>query len=421
MKKRCGLLGRKLSHSYSPLIHSYLSDYSYELFEVEPEDVEGFMLSGCFDAINVTVPYKTAVIPYLDELSDAAKKIGSVNTVVKTEDGRLVGDNTDYYGFLYMLGCGNIDVKGKKALVLGSGGSSRTVVAALTDSGAESVTVISRTGEDNYDNLQKHADAQIIVNTTPVGMYPEKNGESPISLDIFSCLEGVVDLIFNPSVTELLFLAKEKGVRCVGGLSMLVAQAKAASERFTGRKIDDGKIEEIIGVIRGMTENIILVGMPGCGKSTVGREIAHRLGREFVDTDEEVVRTKGKSIPEIFAQEGEEAFRAYEHEAICSVCKKSGLVIATGGGAPTGANNIRALKQNGCTVFMMRDTTELSRGGRPLSASADLDEMYRQREPHYLGCADITADVCPTPQQTAQSIIEKVRAWQLGANTENNK
>lgn len=324
MKKRCGLLGRKLSHSYSPLIHSYLSDYSYELFEVEPEDVEGFMLSGCFDAINVTVPYKTAVIPYLDELSDAAKKIGSVNTVVKTEDGRLVGDNTDYYGFLYMLGCGNIDVKGKKALVLGSGGSSRTVVAALTDSGAESVTVISRTGEDNYDNLQKHADAQIIVNTTPVGMYPEKNGESPISLDIFSCLEGVVDLIFNPSVTELLFLAKEKGVRCVGGLSMLVAQAKAASERFTGRKIDDGKIEEIIGVIRGMTENIILVGMPGCGKSTVGREIAHRLGREFVDTDEEVVRTKGKSIPEIFAQEGEEAFRAYEHEAICSVCKKSG-------------------------------------------------------------------------------------------------
>lgn len=404
MKKRCGLLGRRLGHSYSPLIHSYLGDYSYELFEVEPEGVEQFMKEADFDAINVTVPYKTAVLPYIAELSDTAARICSVNTVVKMPDGTLFGDNTDYYGFVYMLSHGGIDVNGKKALVLGSGGSSLTARTALADLGARSVTVISRTGENNYENIGKHADAEIIVNTTPVGMYPN-NAQSPLSLDAFASLEGVADLIYNPQTTELMFDAKARGVRCVGGLSMLVAQAKAASERFTGKAVDDALTETIIDRIREMTENIILVGMPGCGKSTVGQAVASILGREFVDTDEEVVSAAGRSIPEIFAEDGEEAFRAYEHEAVCNTCKRSGLVIATGGGAPTKTNNIRAIKQNGKVVFLRRPIGELSRGGRPLSLGADLHKMYAQREPCYLACADVCADVLATPTESAQSVL----------------
>jgi len=404
MKKRCGLLGRRLGHSYSPLIHSYLGDYSYELFEVEPEGVEQFMKEADFDAINVTVPYKTAVLPYISELSDAAVRIGAVNTVVKRADGTLYGDNTDYYGFSYMLEHGNIDVRGKKALVLGSGGASLTARTALADLGARSVTVISRTGEDNYENIGKHADAQIIVNTTPVGMYPN-NGQSPLSLDFFASLEGVADLIYNPSVTELMADAVERGVRCVGGLTMLVAQAKAASELFQGRKIDDGCIAGIVDAVQKSRENIILVGMPGCGKSTIGKRIAEALGRELADTDAEIVKARGESIPDIFAHEGEEAFRAYEHDAICEVCKRSGLVIATGGGAPTKMNNIRAIKQNGKVVFLRRPIGELSRDGRPLSQGSDLNKMYEQREPCYLACADVCADVLATPDESANAVL----------------
>lgn len=404
MKKRCGLLGRKLGHSYSPMIHSYLGDYSYELFEVEPEELERFMTQADFDAINVTVPYKKAVLPYISALSERAERIGSVNTVVKMPDGSLFGDNTDYDGFSYMLARGGIDVKGKKALVLGSGGSSLTVTTVLADLGARSVTVISRTGENNYENIGKHADAEIIVNTTPVGMYPN-NAQSPLSLEIFTRLEGVADLIYNPQTTELMFDAKARGVRCVGGLSMLVAQAKAASERFTGKTVDDALTEKIIGRIGEMTENIILVGMPGCGKSKIGKTIADILGREFVDTDDEIVKARGASIPEIFAREGEEAFRAYEHEAICETCKRSGLVIATGGGAPTRENNIKAIKQNGRVVFLRRPIEELSRSGRPLSQGSDLYKMYEQREPCYLACADVCADVLATPDESANAVL----------------
>ena len=408
MKKSCGLLGRRLSHSYSPLIHSYLGDYSYELFEIEPENVGAFMKSGRFDAINVTVPYKTAVIEYLDEISDAAKKIGSVNTVVRRPDGTLWGDNTDYFGFLYMLSRAGINVEGKKALVLGSGGSSLTVRAALADSGAREVVVISRSGKDNYENISRHFDAQIIVNTTPVGMYPEKNGVTPLRLEGFSQLEGVADLIFNPSMTEFLFDAKDAGVRYVGGLSMLVAQAKAASERFTDSVIEDSKIEEIHDIIRNMTENIIFVGMPGCGKSTVGKELAQLLCREYVDTDDLIVKNTNKSIPEIFAEEGEEKFRQYEHEAICEVCKNSGIVISTGGGAPTREFNIRPIRQNGRVIFLERDISELSRKGRPLSAGTDLSAMYDARLSHYLRVSDIRIKVSGTPSETAQRVLDEL-------------
>ncbi len=405
MKKTCGLLGRALGHSYSPLIHSYLGDYSYELFECEPEKVGEFMRTGCYDAINVTVPYKTAVIPYLDELSDTARKTGSVNTVVRTEDGRLFGDNTDYFGFCYMLRRADIGVKGKKCLVLGSGGSSLTVRCVLADLGAREVRVISRTGEDNYENISRHYDAQIIVNTTPVGMYPS-NGTSPLSLEGFTGLEGVADIIFNPHMTELLYQADALGVRCTGGLSMLVAQAKAASERFIGNEIPDEKIGQILSAIESVTENIILVGMPGCGKSKISRALGRILGREVIDTDGQVEKTAGKSIPDIFREEGEEAFRAYEHTAVCEAGKKSGVIIATGGGAVTRINNVKPLRQNGRVVFLRRPINELSRGGRPLSLGADLEEMYRVRRPFYEGCADITVDVRENPEATARAVID---------------
>ncbi len=407
-KKKCGLLGRKLGHSYSPQIHRELGDYSYSLFEVEAEGLDAFMRAGDFDAINVTVPYKTAVIPYISELSETARRIGSVNTVVKRADGTYFGDNTDYEGFVYMLSRAKIDVKNKKALVLGSGGSSLTVCCALSDLGASETVVISRSGEDNYENISRHYDAQIIVNTTPVGMYP-KNGESPLSLDGFGRLEGVADLIFNPRMTELCFDAQCKGIKYTSGLSMLVSQAKAASERFCGCSIDNSLTEKIIDKIERETENIILVGMPGCGKSIVGREIAKMLGREFVDTDAEIEKNVGKSIPDIFKDEGESAFRSYEHEAICSVCSRSSLVISTGGGAPTKANNHRPIRQNGRVVFIRRDISELSRGGRPLSEGADLALMYKERLPHYLSVSDVCVDLTDTPEKSAKAVIKALK------------
>ncbi len=407
-KKKCGLLGRRLGHSYSPEIHAELGDYGYSLFEVESDKIDEFMRAGDFDAINVTVPYKTAVLPYIDELSERAERIGCVNTVVKRSDGSYYGDNTDCFGFMYMLRRAGIDVKGKKAIILGSGGSSLTVRCALSELGAEKTVVISRSGENNYENISRHYDAQIIVNTTPVGMYPN-NGESPLSLDGFERLEGVVDLIYNPSMTALCFEAEARGVRFTSGLPMLVAQAKAASELFCNKEMDDSCIEEIISKIRKKCENIILVGMPGCGKSTVGREIARMLGREFVDIDSEIEKMCSRSIPDIFREEGEDAFRAYEHEVICRICAHSSLVISTGGGAPTKVNNHRPMRQNGRVVFISRDISELSRVGRPLSAGADLYEMYRVREPYYLAVSDVSVDLCDTPQLSALSVIEKLK------------
>ncbi len=406
-KKKCGLVGERLGHSYSPQIHRELGDYSYSLFEVASEELGAFMRAGDFDAINVTVPYKTAVIPYISELSDTARKIGSVNTVVKCSDGTYFGDNTDCFGFVYMLSRAGMDVKGKKVLILGSGGSSLTVRYALETLGVGECVVISRSGDDNYENISRHFDAEIIVNTTPVGMYPN-NGKSPLSLDGFERLEGVADLIFNPRMTELCFDACDRGIKYTSGLSMLVAQAKAASERFCGSSVDDLVIERIIEKTERDTENIILIGMPGCGKSTVGRVLAAELGREFVDTDAEIVRRLGKSIPEIFSEEGEEAFRRYEHEVICDICKKSSLVISLGGGAPTKENNIRPIRQNGKVVFLRRDIKELSRDGRPLSQGADLYEMYEKRLPHYLAAADISVELCDTPAHSAKSIKEKL-------------
>ena len=382
---KCGLLGRMLGHSYSPQIHARLGDYSYELFEKEPEDLENFLKNGDFSGINVTVPYKKAVIPYLDELSPLAQKLGAVNTVVR-RGGKLIGHNTDYFGFLTMVRSSGLQVSGKKVLVLGSGGASNTAVAVLTELGA-TVVIISRSGENNYGNLHLHADAAVIINTTPVGTYPNTD-EAPLSLDSFPRLEGVLDVIYNPARTMLLRQAQERGLTTCNGLLMLVAQAKEASEWFTGRDIPDEKIIEIHRVLRQQMENIILIGMPGCGKSTVGKALAEKLGKTFADTDETIVSLAGKSIPEIFAQDGEAVFRDWETKALSQQAKQSGLVIATGGGCVTRKVNHSILRQNGSLFWLQRELDMLPTDGRPLSQSNRLEDLYRVRKPLYEDFSD---------------------------------
>ena len=303
----CGLLGKKLSHSYSPQIHHLLGDYPYTLYEKEPEELNEFFNSCNFTGLNVTIPYKKDVIPYCSALSEQAAKMGAVNTIVRRADGSLIGHNTDCYGFLSMLQKSGLSVAGKKVLVLGSGGASATVVYVLKEIGAQ-VTVISRSGPDNYQNLERHRNASVIVNTTPVGMYPN-TGISPVDLSLFPNLEGVLDLIYNPARTQLLLDAESRGLITENGLWMLVAQAKESAEWFTGATIADENISYIYDHLRSEMENLILVGMPGCGKSSVGKLLARSLAKNFVDADTVIKQKAGKSIPEIFAEQGEQAFR----------------------------------------------------------------------------------------------------------------
>lgn len=403
---KCGLLGRKLGHSYSPEIHSYLADYSYALFEKEPEEIGDFLKNGDFAGINVTVPYKKEVIPYLDELSDRAKKLGAVNTIVR-RGGKLIGHNTDYFGFEMMLRRSGLAVSGKKALVLGSGGASNTAVAVLRESGAN-VVVISRSGENNYENLCLHADAALIVNTTPVGMYPH-TGISPLDLDLFPNLEGVLDVVYNPARTKLLLDAEDRGIAAENGLLMLVAQAKEASEWFTDSPISNDKIDEIHGILRQKMENIVLIGMPGCGKSTIGAALAEKTGRTVIDADAEIVRKAGKSIPVIFAESGEEGFRAIETEVLAELGKQSGLIIATGGGCVTRERNYPLLHQNGRIFWLTREIDMLPTDGRPLSQANKLGDMYQIRKPLYERFADAVIDNNGSTEATVAQILEVLK------------
>ena len=382
----CGLLGRKLGHSYSPQIHAQLGSYCYELFEKEPEEIEGFLKKGNFSGLNVTIPYKKAVIPYLDELSPAAQKIGAVNTVVRQPNGKLIGHNTDYFGFRYLLQKSGTDVQGKKVLVLGSGGASNTAVAVLRQLGADAV-VISRTGENNYQNISLHADASVIVNATPVGMYPE-NGRTPVSLDHFPHLEGVLDVIYNPARTAFLLDAESRGLPAMNGLRMLVAQAKESAEWFTGEKIADSLIETIYHDLQLQMQNIILIGMPGCGKTTIGQMLAERLHKDFFDADDVLEQNTGRPITEIIPQDGEAAFRLLETQTLAQLGKRSGLVIATGGGCVTQDRNYPLLHQNGSIFWLKRELNRLPTEGRPLSRPGKLAEMYAVREPMYRRFAD---------------------------------
>lgn len=403
---RCGLLGEKLGHSYSPQIHSLLGTYRYDLIEKTPQEAEAFLRYGDFDALNVTIPYKKLALQCCAEVTDRASRIGSVNTIVRRADGTLFGDNTDYDGFAYMLTQSKIDVSGRKVLVLGSGGASLTVQAVLRDLGA-SVVVISRGGPDNYQNLSRHSDASVIVNTTPVGMYPN-NGKSPINFAEFPDCIGVLDLIYNPARTKLLQDAAARGIPHAGGLTMLVAQGRRAAERFTGQSIPVTETDRIVRILQDEMENIILIGMPGSGKSTAGRALAALLHRPFYDADAELVRSAGRSIPEIFAAEGETGFRARETEILAEYGKKSGIILATGGGCVTRPENEPLLRQNGRIVWLMRDWHTLPTDGRPLSQTSNLAEMERVRRPMYKQFADISVEVSTDPAETAARIASRL-------------
>lgn len=402
----CGLLGEHLGHSFSPQIHRELADYPYGLYEVERDRLGEFMKTTTLTAFNVTIPYKKDVIPYMTEISDAARRIGAVNTVTRLPSGGFRGDNTDYYGFSKMVEVSGIPVRDRKVLVLGTGGASVTVHTVLRDLGARETVAVSRTGECNYENVYTlHADADVIVNTTPVGMYPN-TGASPITLARFPRLSGVLDLIYNPARTALLLEAERLGLPAMNGLLMLVAQAKRACELFLGTEIDDARIPEIVRKIRLETENLILVGMPGCGKSTAARLLASLTGREELDTDRIFPDFSGGKTPaEMIREDGEPAFRAKETEAVRSVGKLSGKIIATGGGVPTIDENYDLLHQNGVIVWLKRDLRFLPTENRPLSQGRNLADLYRERKPAYERFADVTVRGKKDPEETAKAIL----------------
>lgn len=406
MKLRCGLLGRTLGHSYSPQIHALLGDYSYEIFEREPEEVEEFCAHGPFDGCNVTMPYKKAVFPFCDEVSDMARELESINTLVRRADGTLYGDNTDAVGFASLVKHSGIDPNGKKCLVLGNGGASVTVCAILRKLGGE-VVVISRSGEDNYENLERHADARVIVNTTPLGMYP-KTGVAAVDLRRFPQCEGVLDIVYNPRRTALLLQAEELGIPNEGGLYMLVAQAKRASELFCSTQIEESEIERITGILSRRAQNIVLIGMPGCGKSSAAQLLAEKTGRPILDCDAEIALRAGKSIPEIFAEEGEEGFRRRETEVLADFGKQSGAILATGGGCVTREENYPLLHQNGVIFHLLRDCEKLPTDGRPISQANDLRSLFERRRAMYERFADVTVDNNASLLETVERILEEM-------------
>ena len=401
-----GLLGERLGHSFSPQIHRDLAGYDYQLLPTPPEAVEDLFARRAFQGLNVTIPYKRTVMPLCDEIDPRAAAIGAVNTVVN-QNGRLTGYNTDIDGFLYMARRAGVDMAGKKVVILGSGGTSRTARAAAGELGAREIVTVSRHGEDNYQNLSRHADAQVLVNTTPVGMYPNW-GQSPVSLESFPALEGVLDVVYNPLRTALLLQAEERGLPCSCGLPMLVAQAKRAAELFTGRNIDDSRTEAVLHGLREQLTSIVLIGMPGCGKTTVGRALAEKLGRTFVDLDEEIVRRAGMPIPEIFAREGEAGFRERESALVREFGERTGLVVSTGGGVVTRRENYIPLKQNGLLLHLRRDPAALPTDGRPLSQATAPEELWRRRAPLYAAFADGEIDNNGTLAGTLEQIEKEM-------------
>ena len=406
---RYGLIGAKLSHSYSKPIHEMLGNPAYEYFELTPEGLREFMLAKDFCAVNVTIPYKIDVMEYCDFISDEAQEIGCVNTIVN-RNGVLYGYNTDAYGLEYVARRAGIALKDKKIIILGSGGTSRTAKAVAKKCGCASLAVISRTGEDNYTNLDRHADAEVLINTTPVGMYPNMDCAA-VSLDIFPRLEGVIDVIYNPSQTDLLFDARDRGIPYSNGLWMLVAQAKRAHELFFDTVVDDGIIEDITERLALGMKSIVLVGMPGAGKSTLGRLIAKELGLDFVDTDEIVAQMAGMSIPELIASKGEAHFRDVEAAAVRHAAHLPPCVIATGGGAIIRRENRRLLGRNATVILLDRPDESLATEGRPLSKDVETVRRLReQRRGFYEAVKDVRIEVdadCALTLQRALKILKK--------------
>ena len=396
---KCYLIAKKLGHSFSKLIHNALGSYEYDYKELSEEELDAFFKEKDFDGLNVTIPYKQTVMAYLDRISPEAERIGAVNTIVN-RDGKLYGYNTDYYGFCYQIKEAGATIEGKRVVVLGRGGASKTVVCVCEDMGAKSVRLLTRESDhaDFYD-------AEIIVNATPVGMYPD-TGKSVIDMAKFTSCEAVLDLVYNPANTKLILDAKRMGINTANGLGMLVAQAKKAGEIFTDTEIPDEKIAEIQKEIEFKTKNIVLVGMPGCGKTTVGKILAEKTGKEFCDSDD-VISASGRTPAEIIVNDGEKAFREIETDTLSELCKKSGMVVATGGGCVTIEKNHDILRQNGYVVFIERELEKLATDGRPLSVN--VEKLWEVREPLYRAAADICVQSAENPEKTAEEILKRIK------------
>lgn len=401
-EKIYGLLGRKLGHSWSVPIHAAVGNDAYRLIELEPDALGAFLAREDIGGLNVTIPYKRDVMSHCDVIDPAAQEIGSVNTLAR-RDGKLCAWNTDISGFLFMARRAGVELKGRRVVILGSGGTSLTARAAARACGAAEITVISRGGADNYENLHLHADAEIVINTTPVGMYPNV-GAAAVDLTRFPACRGVLDVVYNPRRTALLLQAESLGLPCSDGLPMLVYQAIAAEELFFQRTIDPAENERVLALLRREMENIVLIGMPGCGKSTVGAALAAQTGREAVDLDAEIVRSAGKPIPDIFAQDGEPAFRALEREVVQRFGKESRKILICGGGVVKDAGNYAPLHQNGRIYQLDRALEKLPTDGRPLSQSTSLAAMAAERAPLYQRFRDALIDNNASPADAAEAV-----------------
>ena len=407
-----GLIGEHLKHSYSCEIHAQIADYEYELHEIPPSGLGEFLKKREFNAINVTIPYKQDVIPYLDEISDTAKRIGAVNTIVN-RNGRLYGDNTDFAGMLALAKHIGVDMKGRKVLILGTGGASKTGHALAEYMGAQSVFYVSRSGKDGsitYEQaVTEHSDAQIIINATPVGMFPKQDGR-PIDISAFPKLEGVIDAIYNPLRTNLILDAQERGIPAEGGLYMLSAQAVHASAVFRDIPLDESLVDKAFKSVKNDKQSIVLIGMPSSGKTTVGRILAEKCGKQLADTDEYIVRRIGMPISDFFAKHGEAEFRKVEKETVAELSATGGRIIATGGGAVLDAENVRALKQNGVLVFLDRRPENLiATDDRPLASHRSaLEKLYAERYDIYCAAAELHIDANTTPEAEADAILKEL-------------
>ena len=407
-----GLIGEHLTHSYSCEIHAQIADYEYELHELAPSELGGFLTKREFNAINVTIPYKQDVIPYLDGISDTAKRIGAVNTIVN-RGGKLYGDNTDFAGMLALAKHIGVDMKGKKVLILGTGGASKTGHALAEYMGAESVYYVSRSGKNGsitYEQaVSEHSDAQVIINATPVGMFPKQGGR-PIDISAFPKLEGVLDAIYNPLRTNLILDAQERGIPAEGGLYMLSAQAVHAAAVFQDIPLDESLVDKAFKSVKNDKQNIVLLGMPSSGKTTVGRILAEKCGKELADTDEYIVKKIGMPIADFFAKHGEAEFRKIEKETVAGLASTGGKIIATGGGAVLDAENVRALKQNGVLVFLDRRPENLiATDDRPLaSRRSALEKLYAERYDIYCAAAEVHIDANTTPGAEADAILKEL-------------
>ncbi len=405
---RYGLIGEHLGHSFSREIHERIADYKYEIHEVAPDALGDFLSNPTFEGINITIPYKEKAIPYLYFVSDNARKIGAVNTV-RNENGKLYGYNTDYMGMRALILRNKIDLKDKKALILGCGGTSKTGYAVLSDLGVRQIVRVGREGEGAdvlyKDVLNEHSDAEFILNTTPVGMYPKNEGKI-IDVNDFPKLEGLIDVVYNPLRTNIVLDARKKGIKAESGLYMLVSQAIYASEIFTGNKISEELCTATFNEILSQKENIVLVGMPSCGKTTVGHYLASQTGRELIDTDDEIVKRIGMEISEYFALYGEEKFREVESEVVKEACAKNGAIIATGGGAILRDENVRYMKQNGRVYFLNRALDLLTpTSDRPTASDYEaLRKRYNERYSKYISCANVVVPANGTVVQVAEII-----------------